>query len=77
MGGYLITANNTYTTNLQEMIENYKEALFKYQLIDYSKPAPHPILNPKPIEMTAYEAHSRNQGLALNGTTKRYIKIDE
>jgi len=77
LGGNFIAYIIINIVNIQEMRENYNKPLFKYQLIDYSKSAPHPILAPKPIEMTAYEAHSRNQGLALNGTTKRYIKIDE
>lgn len=55
---------------------NYNSELFKYQLIDYSKPAPHPILEPKPIKMTSDEANARNQGFALNNTTKRYIKLN-
>ena len=58
------------------MRSNYNSALFKYQLIDYSKPAPHPLLEHKPIKMTSDEAHARNQGFALNNTTKRYIKLD-
>ena len=58
------------------MRSNYNSALFKYQLINYSKPAPHPLLEPKSIKMTSDEAHARNQGFALNNTTKRYIKLD-
>ncbi|MDO7613112.1 MAG: hypothetical protein MUQ75_02670 [Crocinitomicaceae bacterium] len=49
--------------------------LFKYQLVDYSKPAPHPILAPRPIEITKVEAHSLNKGFALNRLTLRYVKM--
>lgn len=59
------------------MRTNYNSESLKYKLIDYSKPAPHPILEPKPTKMTSDEAHSRNQGFALNNTTKRYIKLNE
>lgn len=50
--------------------------LFKYRLVDYSKPAPHPILAPRPIEMTKTEAHSLNRGFTLNRLTLRYIQED-
>lgn len=53
---------------------NLNEKIFLYDRVDYSKPAPHPLLAPKPIRMTENEAHSRNQGFALNLTTQRYIK---
>lgn len=49
--------------------------LFKYQLVDYSKPAPHPILSPRSIEITKFDAHSLNKGFALNRLTLRYVKM--
>ena len=49
--------------------------LFKYHLVDYSKPAPHPILAPRPIEITKTEANSLNKGFALNRLTLRYVKM--
>jgi len=53
---------------------NLIKPIFLYDRVDYSKPAPHPLLAPKPVRMTEDEAHSRNQGFALNLTTQRYIK---
>lgn len=53
---------------------NLNEKIFLYDRIDYSKPAPHPLLAPKPIRMTENEAHARNQGFSLNHVTQRYIK---
>lgn len=53
---------------------NLIKPIFLYDRVDYSKPAPHPLLSPKPVYMTESEAHSRNQGFALNLTTQRYIK---
>jgi len=53
---------------------NLIEPIFLYDRVDYSKPAPHPLLLPKPVPMTESEAHSRNQGFALNHVTQRYIK---
>ena len=46
--------------------------LHTYTLVQYDKPKP--ILPEKQIQMTEKEAHARNQGFALNRTSKRYIK---
>ena len=46
----------------------------KYILINYNQPAP--IIPPKPVVLTEYEAHTLNRGFAFNRTAKRYIKID-
>lgn len=53
------------------------EKIFLYDRVDYSKPAPHPLLAPKPIKMTEIEAHSRNQAFALNRASQRYVKQKE
>ena len=49
--------------------------LHTYTLVEYDKPKP--ILPEKQIQMTEKEAHARNQGLALNFTQQRYVKIEE
>jgi len=49
--------------------------LHTYTLVEYDKPKP--ILPEKQVRMTEKEAHARNQGLALNFTKQRYIKIEE
>ena len=49
--------------------------LHTYTLVEYDKPKP--ILPEKQVQMTEKEAHARNQGLALNFTKRRYIKIEE
>lgn len=48
----------------------------KYVLIDWSRPAPHPILSPTPIKMTENESHLLNQAMATNNQTKRYVKLE-
>ena len=48
--------------------------LHTYTLVEYDKPKP--ILPEKQLQMTEKEAHARNQGLALNFTKQRYIKIE-
>lgn len=47
---------------------------YKYMLINYDKPAP--IITPKAVVLTEYEAHTLNRAFAFNRATKRYIKID-
>lgn len=49
--------------------------LYTYTLVHYDLPKP--ILPEKQIKMTEREAHARNQGLALNFTKQRYLKIEE
>lgn len=56
---------------------NLNEKFFLFNMIDYSKPAPHPLLAPKPIKMSEVEAHSRNQAFALNRASQRYVKQKE
>lgn len=46
-----------------------------YKLIDWSKPKP--VLPERETQLTEYEAHTLNRGLAMNGTTLRYVKEDE
>ena len=46
----------------------------KYMLINYNKPAP--IITPKAVVLTEYEAHTLNRAFAFNRATKRYIKMD-
>lgn len=53
------------------MKEKENTKLHTYILIDYSKPPP--VLPEIKIQMTEKEAHARNQGLAINQVTKRYI----
>jgi hypothetical protein len=48
---------------------------FEYVLIDYAAyPASSKYKHVQVIMMTEHEAHCRNKGFALNGTTNRYIK---
>tara|TARA_R110000824_G_scaffold20817_10_gene78031 strand:+ start:1474 stop:1650 length:177 start_codon:yes stop_codon:yes gene_type:complete len=57
------------------MIIDTDPTFYSYQLIDYGKP----YSEWKPIKiakLTSGEAHQLNYALALNGTTKRYIKND-
>lgn len=49
----------------------------KYILVDWSRPAKHERLNPKPISMTKEEAQMINNRLLLNGESFRYIKKGE
>lgn len=52
--------------------------LFEYELIDYSTQLIPTARKPiRTVKMSAYEAHSRNQGYAMNQTSKRYIKKDQ
>lgn len=57
-------------------ISKPKITTFEYSLIDYSIPAKEWEVS-KVLKLTKEEAHSMNRGLAMNGTTKRYIKLDE
>lgn len=57
------------------MKEKNNKNLFTYKLVRYDEPSP--ILPEKKVIMTEKEAHARNQGLALNFTKQRYIKIEE
>jgi hypothetical protein len=51
--------------------------LFEYDLIDYStEPIPRERAPIRTVNLSVYEAHSRNQGFAANQTTMRYIKKD-
>tara|TARA_B110000467_G_C18030387_1_gene320407 strand:- start:426 stop:611 length:186 start_codon:yes stop_codon:yes gene_type:complete len=59
-----------------EKINKPKIVTFEYSLIDYSVPAKEWEVS-KVLELTIDEAHSLNRGLAMNGTTKRYIKLDD
>ncbi len=59
-----------------EEIDKPKIAMFEYSLIDYSVPAKEWEVS-KVLELTIDEARSLNQGLAMNGATKRYIKLDD
>ena len=54
-------------------LEVYKQTPSVFELIDYSKP-PNPYRVPSTHYLTEYESHMMNQGFALNGTTKRYIR---
>tara|TARA_B100001248_G_scaffold128994_1_gene96684 strand:- start:2101 stop:2271 length:171 start_codon:yes stop_codon:yes gene_type:complete len=47
----------------------------KYILINYDKPEP--IIKPKPVTLTEYEAHTLNRGFAFNRLAKRYIKNED
>jgi len=57
------------------MKEKNNIKLHTYILVEYDKPKP--ILPEKQVQMTEKEAHARNQGLALNFTKQRYIKIEK
>jgi hypothetical protein len=57
------------------MKEKNNKNLFTYKLVRYDRPSP--ILPEKKVVMTEKEAHARNQGLALNFTKQRYIKIED
>lgn len=49
--------------------------IFEYVLVDYAAdPKPSKYKPIQSVMMTEWEAHNLNQGFALNGTTKRYIK---
>lgn len=51
--------------------------LFEYELIDYSTQLIPTQREPERlIKMSVHEAHSRNQGYAMNSISKRYIKRD-
>ena len=53
-----------------------KQLVLDYELIDYNTD-PNPY-TPKVIrQLTESEAHAKNQGFALNGITKRYVKMDD
>ena len=52
-------------------LEVYKQVPSEYILIDYRER--HPLYYRK-AHLTEYEAHNLNQGFALNGVTKRYVK---
>ena len=54
-----------------EPLEIYKQVPSEYVLINYRER--HPLYYQK-AHLTEREAHSLNQGFALNGVTKRYIK---
>jgi hypothetical protein len=47
-----------------------------YVLIDYNRPHGHERLWNKPVILTEQEAHSLNQGFALNGQSKRYVRSE-
>ena len=52
--------------------------MVEYDLIDYSTELiPRERTPIRTVKMSAYEAHSRNQGYAMNQTSLRYIKKDE
>lgn len=57
-------------------LETYKQTPRRYELIDYSKP-PGPAHVPKIHELTEFEAHHKNKALAMNGTTLRFILLDD
>tara|TARA_B100000035_G_scaffold70216_1_gene57569 strand:- start:2896 stop:3078 length:183 start_codon:yes stop_codon:yes gene_type:complete len=57
------------------MKEKNNKNLYVYKLVRYDEPTP--ILPEKKVVMTEKEAHARNQGLALNLTKQRYIKLEE
>lgn len=57
------------------MKEKNNKNLYVYKLVRYDEPAP--ILPEKKAVMTEKEAHACNQGLALNFTKQRYVKIEE
>ena len=51
--------------------------LFEYELIDYSAQVIPTLRKPiRIVKMSVKDAHSRNQGYAMNQTTMRYIKKD-
>ena len=54
-------------------IEEYKQPPTEYILIDYANRRP---LYYQKAHLTKYEAHDLNQGFALNGITKRYVKTN-
>ncbi len=57
-------------------LEDYKQPLLEYELIDYSKPAkPMPPYKPDIHNLTEWEAHEKNRALAMNGTTLRYVQL--
>jgi len=51
------------------------EHMFSYKLIDWGEPPP--ILEKKPIELTAADARKLNIAFGLNFEAKRYIKTGE
>lgn len=57
------------------MKEKDNKTLYIYKLVRYDEPTP--ILPEKKVAMTEREAHARNQGLALNLTKQRYVKLEE
>ena len=62
-----------YNNDLME-IDNSNYSM--YILIDWNRPAPHPMLSPPPIKMTEKEVHLLNQAMATNKQTKRYVKLE-
>ena len=55
-------------------LDVYKQVPSEYILMDYSKgPTRQKIV--ESVYLTEHEAHNKNQGFALNGITKRYVKV--
>ena len=54
-------------------LDVYKQTPSEYILLDYSQgPTRQKVADV--AYLTEYEAHNKNQGFALNGITKRYVK---
>ena len=57
-------------------IKHKDPPVFRYVLIDWSRPAPHSLLKQKAIDMDVYEAWDLNKNFNLNNITKRYVRED-
>jgi len=67
--GVDIISFNSYNGVIMEM------KVFKYILVDWTRPPRPKGLNPKPISMTEKEAHDLNKALAFNRQDTRYVKL--
>ena len=59
---------------MMNILEHMNDSLLNYQLIDWTTRAP---VQAKLSQLTKHEADQMNRSLAMNQTTKRYIRTDE